>query len=1016
MPIYYFWTKVVFDQISKNVDNSFLDFLTAAPAFVFYAFVAGVVLTTLQKRYFNENDISDIKTALSSVLLISSKQHQDHKSVQRIREIDPNDYEFHTTFRKILATVQTEKHKVVVVLDNIDRLPEDEIRGYWALVRSIFSGAHQSEKSSKNETITAIVPYDRTLIERSLIDQSGKDDNPSERGTTRLSSRELFSKTFDEILSIAPPVMSNAREFFSEKLEEALPKQISRDDSFRTYRIFTELLQVEGGLTTPRGVVSFVNDASGLYALHNGQFRLPTIAAYLAHQDVVSRAPGTLNDQSKLDRKILDLASDSDLAKNLAAIVFNVEPELAFEVLLDPELTLAIVAPSHEELDRLSKSPGFNLRVEDVVLANSEQWLSTGDFGRAIVNFSKILPGYDGEAKPRVLDALIKAFGEIPSFHVDDDTYQQYLALIDVAEANDRSELLREFLKKAFNGVTELETADFDAGNDFANFLKECRKRIEPLGLTNCFNSEIGKSWPNPAAEFLYGLVVSISEAGFDLNDFGRASFERPDDGNYFEEIAKEDPASAIIALRQFDMKNILTSDDWTAVANACILNCHEEEKTTTEIADTLELACFARSKLAKEERPESLMSSALSQGVFFRNIGRGDSEDSKRAIAHAFFLVGESGLGDAIPVPTKINAQSQRVQDVSDEFTSFNELILGSSDLTEQQADLVADTAKHSSTIITVWTKFASVTPSHLGASSVVKSAYSRGSIPNISLYGLNLYFEYLNEILEPAQFVDLLDRFEPRVTAADISKTTLDRITLGFLTATHQAKGQNWKKFISEVEVRLQKISSEEWLDHIKEFDHTAQLLIELTTTSGCSLKSANFREPLVQTMLEVLAGEEIPSAEKKSLDVMMQCIDVKYHPDIWRTLREKISDVSVDSLKTSTELFPETLRKVVSEGDRIMAVEKDNVIRHLLCPALESDNRPLLEVFVAMGIRKLTDFRNHSNTSTAELLDGAVTAFSKLNSDRAWTERVVEAIKGKKRARSFFEIMFGSADDVG
>lgn len=157
MPIYYFWTKVVFDQISKNVDNSFLDFLTAAPAFVFYAFVAGVVLTTLQKRYFNENDISDIKTALSSVLLISSKQHQDHKSVQRIREIDPNDYEFHTTFRKILATVQTEKHKVVVVLDNIDRLPEDEIRGYWALVRSIFSGAHQSEKSSKNETITAIV-------------------------------------------------------------------------------------------------------------------------------------------------------------------------------------------------------------------------------------------------------------------------------------------------------------------------------------------------------------------------------------------------------------------------------------------------------------------------------------------------------------------------------------------------------------------------------------------------------------------------------------------------------------------------------------------------------------------------------------------------------------------------------------------------------------------------------------------------------------------------------------------
>lgn len=222
----------------------------------------------------DDNEIGDVKTALSSVLLISSKQHQDHKSIQRIREIDPNDYEFHTTLRKILATVQTEKQKVVVVLDNIYRLPQDEIRDYWALVRSIFSGSHQSDKGSNNETITAIVPYDRMLIERSLINQSGIDEvernETLDRGITRLSSRELFPKTFDEILSIAPPVMSNAREFFADKLEEALPKQISRDDSFRTYRIFTELLQVDGGLTTPRQVVSFVNDASGLYALHNG--------------------------------------------------------------------------------------------------------------------------------------------------------------------------------------------------------------------------------------------------------------------------------------------------------------------------------------------------------------------------------------------------------------------------------------------------------------------------------------------------------------------------------------------------------------------------------------------------------------------------------------------------------------------------------------------------------------------------------------------------------------------------
>ena len=41
----------------------------------------------------------DFKAVISRLLLISSRQHQDHKVVQKVREIDPNDYEFHSTLR-----------------------------------------------------------------------------------------------------------------------------------------------------------------------------------------------------------------------------------------------------------------------------------------------------------------------------------------------------------------------------------------------------------------------------------------------------------------------------------------------------------------------------------------------------------------------------------------------------------------------------------------------------------------------------------------------------------------------------------------------------------------------------------------------------------------------------------------------------------------------------------------------------------------------------------------------------
>ena len=249
---------------------------------------------------------ADFKAVISRLLLISSRQHQDHKVIQKVREIDPNDYEFHSTLRETLGVVQSEDERVVVVLDNIDRLPRKEIKEYWAQVRSIFARAHGEIIQGKYTEITAIVPYDRKLIEANVTTDG--DEETGQNDLSSFASRELFSKTFAEILSVSPPVLSNAREFFADKLEEALPKQVSADDRFRTYRIFCELLKTQGGTTTPRNIVSFVNNLSSLYELHDGKFRLPTVAAYIAHQDRIRDKPSVLNEEAGLDPRISALA------------------------------------------------------------------------------------------------------------------------------------------------------------------------------------------------------------------------------------------------------------------------------------------------------------------------------------------------------------------------------------------------------------------------------------------------------------------------------------------------------------------------------------------------------------------------------------------------------------------------------------------------------------------------------------------------------------------------------------
>lgn len=89
-----------------------------------------------------------------------------------------------------------------------------------------------------------------------------------------LAARELFSKTFDEILFVAPTVMSNSREFFEEKIAYSLPNFVDKDELFRTYLIFDSSLKNANEHFTPRQIISFINELSGLFAMHQGQFPL----------------------------------------------------------------------------------------------------------------------------------------------------------------------------------------------------------------------------------------------------------------------------------------------------------------------------------------------------------------------------------------------------------------------------------------------------------------------------------------------------------------------------------------------------------------------------------------------------------------------------------------------------------------------------------------------------------------------------------------------------------------------
>lgn len=1005
LPLYYFWAKKVFDEVSKP-PGSAGDFLGSAPFIILIIFVIGTLtLACLKVDSWRCQDwSSEYKAAISRLLLISSKQHQDHKVVQKVREIDPNDYEFHSTLREILGVVQSEKDRVVLVLDNIDRLPKKEIKEYWALVRSIFSRIHGESCPGKNTDITAIVPYDRKLIEANVQEDEGE----AKKSTlSSLASRELFSKTFDEVLVVAPPVLSNAREFFSDKLEDALPDQVSPDDRFRTYRIFCELLKDEGGITTPRQIVSFVNDLSSLYELHDGKFCLPTIAAYLAHQDMLTKNPASLNSENGINQKIEDLSADEKLVRNLAAMVFNVEENLAFQILLDEEIAKAIIADEADLLIELSTTPGFDLRIEDVVQANVDEWRSTGELGTAIKNISTLFETYEGDAKAHFANAMLLGFKSVDNISIKDDEYQRYLPVFKLTTKQSRPTTVAHFVDAVFKGIRQRDSKGFQNGQNLVTFLEAASEELAPLDATADLRMALRKQTPPSSPEYMFGLSSGITRAGFDLGAFGSTKLDIPKNSEYFEEQFVQYPDLAIPALNQFKAHNLLWDNIWISIANACLLALKEEDANQDNVDDLLEVVAITWQKVEAERRSEIELDGALTEGEFFRNVGDGETESSMVARANLLFLVQEK-LGESLSTPTRLDPGNTRFKDTSDAFETFKIVMEGGAEFEDSQVKIIAQKvvatqrASH-------WIKFGKENPEHKAVSQIVFEVFNSETPPYITLKGLLSHFEYLVELFGDESLTDVLRKYAERTKDSEIQDLTIDELPTGFMHATDAVGDGHWDALHGKVNQLLRSVEQDAWPEHMVNMDRTAATLIEKLGSSGCKLDGGRFRKPFIEVVLGVLSGQRKIKATEGAFDTLLTAIDHGYHEDIWRTLREKMPNVTASSLAEGMRLFPELIENVAQRGDRIKKAEKDNVVRYLLIPALEGRNSQALQIFISVGYNKLKDFQNAAETSTAKMLDGAWRSFKESDTDRELIREVSEALYGKRKTKSIFDPTF-------
>lgn len=324
---------------------------------------------------------------------------------------EPTSVEFEGYFRRILdAALGSAERRLVIILDNLDRISGDDARSLWSTLQT-FVAPDSTSASSWGRRVWVVLPYDRRGLQQMWS---------SEGPEGALINESFLDKTFHNRFFVPPPVMSDWHAYLRTLIRDALPVHASNQDHLETIvSIFGTFLRPRSEVT-PRLLKTWVND---LGAYHRQWFEELPISdqAYFTclRRNYGDQLLSVIQQASLPYPELLSILSD-ELRLNLAALYFGLPPAKAFQVMLREPIMSALSQPTTEPLTNLERlyGDGFWIVLATSVEAELLAWEQSTQLARAafLLDESKLLAGSDLDGyKRRVLRKLRDATLSIKS-------------------------------------------------------------------------------------------------------------------------------------------------------------------------------------------------------------------------------------------------------------------------------------------------------------------------------------------------------------------------------------------------------------------------------------------------------------------------------------------------------------------------------------------------------------------------------------------------------------------------
>jgi len=285
---------------------------------------------------------------------------------ESIESGDPSSIEFQRWFRSIVMLHnKTKGRRLVIAIDNLDRVDHGLARQLWATMRTFFE--FTSEAGPETERIWLLAAFDKKAVQ-SLWEITEDPDS-------------FIKKTFQASFSVPSLVLIHRDDYLKKQLTAAFPfcGDVLLDPVVRLYALkhATEIF-------TPRNITSFVNAVGSIHR----QWRLDEIALINQAQYVLA-AEDNIDVMSILNSAATASWSPEELVgsnwqESLAAIHFNVPPRDVAHVFMPPVIIDGLISADAAKFANFARIRGFGAILSEVVIRNREAWKQPQSLANAV--------------------------------------------------------------------------------------------------------------------------------------------------------------------------------------------------------------------------------------------------------------------------------------------------------------------------------------------------------------------------------------------------------------------------------------------------------------------------------------------------------------------------------------------------------------------------------------------------------------------------------------------------------